>query len=70
MLVRCDKGHVTELALQVNPKRFNSVAHAVGCRHAWQILQEMRQSSLVWRFLKILVIRYVTLRLNFSQFFA
>ena len=70
MFVGCNERHITQLPLQVHPQSFNSVAHTVRRSHTRQILQKVRQCSLVWRLLKVLIIANVSLRLNFCQLFT
>ena len=71
MFVGSNKRLVAQLQLQVDSQSFDSVPHAVGGRHARQILQKVRQGPLVWwLFAEVLVVAHIALRLNLRQLFA
>ena len=70
MFVRRNERHITQLPLQVHPQSFDPVPHTISRSHTRQILQKVRQCSLVRRLLKILIVGNVSFRLNFCQLFT
>jgi len=56
VLVGGNEGLVAELVLKVNSKRLDSVAHGVGGRYPWQVLEEVRDSAFVHWLLEVVIV--------------
>jgi len=70
MFVGSNERYIPQLLLQIYSKSFDTVAHRIRRRHSRQILQEMRQSTLVWGLLKVFIVANITLWLDLRQLFA
>ena len=57
MFIRCDERNIAQLALEVDPQRFNTVPHGVSGSDSRQVHQELGESTLVGWLFEVRVVR-------------